>query len=272
MYSPGKDNCRPDPGFDGDAAPALGWRMRGVFRWVQSGRGRFGARARTVGRSAARVTCSPRGGDFVWTDARPPAFSLIELLLVLAVVAVLGGLALPAGRRALEFGRVVRTQALFAQWRAALEGYRAEYGAYPEIAAGGLLESELLAGALTGRDSLGREALADGLNGNLRRLRFLEPAASDWLRLDAPATRAVVVDAFGNSDIAVLYDRDGDGWIRGEEAVLPPLRPGNAREGFGEPITLAGAGTLRDSGVRARIAFVTVGAGDGREPMCSWRD
>jgi prepilin-type N-terminal cleavage/methylation domain-containing protein len=246
--------------------------MRGVFRWVQLGRVRSWARARTDRRAAARATRSSRFGAHARTGARSSAFSLIEVLLVLAVVAVLGGLALPAGRRALDFGRVVRTQALFTQWRAALELYRAEYGAYPEIGAGGLLESELLAVALTGRDSLGREAAADALNGNLRRLRFLEPSALDWLRLDAPVTRAVVVDAFGNSDIAVLYDRDGDGWIRGEEAVLPPLRPGNARVGFGEPITFAGAGTLRDSGVRARIAFVTAGAGNGREPVRSWRD
>lgn len=212
------------------------------------------------------------GGGRARARTRSAAFSLLELLVVLGVVAVLGGIALPAGRRALEFGRAVRTQALFAQWRAAAELYRAEYGALPGLDAGGLLESERFAAALTGRDSVGRELPADGRNGNPRGLRFLEPSATDWLRGDAPGARAVVVDAFGNSDIAVLYDHDGDGWIRGDEAALPALRRGNFRTGFGAPAAAAGAAGLPPPEIRARIAFVTVGAGDGHEPVRSWRD
>ena len=163
----------------------------------------------------------------------------------------------------------MRTQAQFAQWTAALELHRAEYGAFPEIGEGGLLESERFAAALTGLDSLGRELADDRLNGNVRRRRFMALVPGDWLRLEAPTTRAVVVDAFGNSDIGVLYDRDGDGWIRDDERVLPSLRPGNARDGFGEAINPLGDRAPEPNGLRARIVFVSVGAGGQREAIWS---
>lgn len=225
--------------------------MRGpfVFRWFRPGRG------------AGAV---PRG-------IRPAGFSLLEMIAVLGVIGVLGGLVLPAGRAALEFARAVRTRSIFAQWTVAMELYRAEYGTFPEIAAGGLLDSERLATALTGRDPLGREVSDDGVNGNLRRRSFLNPGATEWLRLPPPAEQAVAIDAFGNSDIGVLYDRDGDGWIRGEEWTIPALRSGNARDGFGEAVALNSERERAEGGVRARIAFVSVGAGGPREPIRSWR-
>lgn len=196
-------------------------------------------------------------------------FSLLEVLSVLGVIAVLGGIALPASRTALEFARSVRTQAQFVQWTAALELHRAEYGEFPKISEGGLLDSERFATALTGLDSLGREVTDDRLNGNVRRRRFMMLVPGDWLRLEAPTARAVVVDAFGNSDIGVLYDRDGDGWIRDAERVLPSLRPGNARDGFGPAVDLLGARVLEADGLRARIVFVSVGAGGQREAIWS---
>ena len=200
---------------------------------------------------------------------RGAGFSLLEVLSVLGVIAVLGGIALPASRTALEFARSVRTQAQFAQWTAALELHRAEYGEFPEISEGGLLDSERFATALTGLDSLGREVTDDRLNGNVRRRRFMTLVPGDWLRLEAPTARAVVVDAFGNSDIGVLYDRDGDGWIRDAERVMPSLRPGNARDGFGPTVDLLGARALEADGLRARIVFVSVGAGGQREAIWS---
>ncbi|MFN5559268.1 MAG: hypothetical protein ACK5CF_00740 [Opitutaceae bacterium] len=191
------------------------------------------------------------------------------MLSVLGVIAVMGGIALPASRAALEFARSVRTQAQFAQWTAALELHRADLRKLAVLGAGGLLDSERFAAALTGRDSLARELADDRLNGNVRRRRFMALVPGDWLRLEAPTARAVVVDAFGNSDIGVLYDRDGDGWIRDDERVLPSLRPGNARDGFGEAINALGDRAPEPNGLRARIVFVSVGAGGQREAIWS---
>ena len=61
----------------------------------------------------------------------------------------------------------------------------------------------------------------------------------------------------------------GDGWIRDDERVLPSLRPGNARDGFGEAINPLGDRAPEPNGLRARIVFVSVGAGGQREAIWS---
>lgn len=62
------------------------------------------------------------------------AFTLIELLTVVAVLAILAALVIGAGRRATETGRIARTQAALAALGAALEGYKRQYGDYPRTA------------------------------------------------------------------------------------------------------------------------------------------
>jgi len=69
---------------------------------------------------------------------RPRAgFTLLELLAALAVVAILAGLVLTAGRRSLESGKIARARAELAVLAAALENYRAQLGDFPRVAADG---------------------------------------------------------------------------------------------------------------------------------------
>jgi general secretion pathway protein G len=62
---------------------------------------------------------------------RPSAFTLLELLVVIAVVAILSGIVLGFGRRAAESGRNARARAELAALSAALESYKLAYGDYP---------------------------------------------------------------------------------------------------------------------------------------------
>src|SRR5690349_18348048 len=61
---------------------------------------------------------------------RIAAFTLLELLAVIGVIAVLTGLVLGAGRRASEAGEVARARAELAVLTAALESYRIAHGDY----------------------------------------------------------------------------------------------------------------------------------------------
>lgn len=63
----------------------------------------------------------------------PPsrAFTLLELLVVLGLISILGGLLLGVGSYAFEAGRVSRARAELAALAAALDAYRAAYGDYP---------------------------------------------------------------------------------------------------------------------------------------------
>ncbi len=62
------------------------------------------------------------------------AFTLLELLAVVALVALLCGLLLGAARRVVEVGRTARTKAELAVLAAALENYQRLYGDYPQTA------------------------------------------------------------------------------------------------------------------------------------------
>jgi general secretion pathway protein G len=59
------------------------------------------------------------------------AFTLLELLAVIGLIAVLSGIVLGAGRRAIETGRSSRAKNELAVLAAALESYRLRCGDYP---------------------------------------------------------------------------------------------------------------------------------------------
>ncbi len=58
---------------------------------------------------------------------------MLELLAVIAIIAVLAGIVLGVGRRATEAGKTARAKAELAALSAALEAYRRTYGDYPRI-------------------------------------------------------------------------------------------------------------------------------------------
>ena len=62
-------------------------------------------------------------------------FTLLELLAVIAIIAVLTGIVIGVGRRASEAGKVARAKAELAALSAALESYKRHYGDYPRTGA-----------------------------------------------------------------------------------------------------------------------------------------
>lgn len=58
-------------------------------------------------------------------------FTLLELLTVIAIVAVLSGIAIGAGRHAIEAGKNARAKAELAALSVALDAYCRSYGDYP---------------------------------------------------------------------------------------------------------------------------------------------
>jgi general secretion pathway protein G len=72
------------------------------------------------------MTLAPPGAN----PARA-AFTLLELLSVIAIIALLAGIVIGAGRRATESGKSARARAELAVLGAALENYKRTYGDYP---------------------------------------------------------------------------------------------------------------------------------------------
>jgi prepilin-type N-terminal cleavage/methylation domain-containing protein len=82
-------------------------------------------------------------------------FTLLELLAVIAIIAVLSGIVIGVGRRASESGKTARAKAELAAIGAALETYKRSYGDYPRILSDSMLSADSPAG----------EALYAALNG-----------------------------------------------------------------------------------------------------------
>ena len=62
---------------------------------------------------------------------RPEAFTLIELLIVIAIIAVLAGLGFAGVNGALKTARKAEVRAMASQIKLALSAYYTEYGVYP---------------------------------------------------------------------------------------------------------------------------------------------
>ena len=192
---------------------------------------------------------------------------MLELLAVMGVIAVLTGILVPTLAAARASALKSRTKVQFSQWAAAMEQFKQEYGCYPAVGTGGRLATaadtlkfvRTLGGA--NPDGSAVAELAD-LNGNLKRRCFCSFAAADFFDPDRPGDAAdysgneLVCDAFGNTEIAVLVDQNGDGFIRVADdgpAVAVGGAPGRS--------LVPGDAELPAAGVRSGVIFYSAGRG-----------
>jgi prepilin-type N-terminal cleavage/methylation domain-containing protein len=207
------------------------------------------------------------------TKQGPRGFTLVELLTVVAVLGVLIALLVPTLSSARVSAQRAQTRGQFAQWAAAMELFRQEYGSYPAIATEGRVDFDKFAAALLGRvsisgDDLPADAPAVACHGNHRRLRFLDLSPAD---LSSEGDR--LQDAFGNTEFGVRVDWNDDGRIDSRDAGFGYLAEWVAVRGpLGPPLSPADLpNTVGGEALIARIMFYS--AGRGREPrdlVLSW--
>ena len=193
-------------------------------------------------------------------------FSLLELLTVIAVIGLLAAILVPTTTAARIAARRAKTRVQFSQWTMAMDLFRQEYGFYPAIdgGSGGKVVPEIFSGALTGQALNGPDpATPSQLAGNTRRLRFYHLGEGD--RDDG---RADLADGFGNTDIAVIYDRNGDGMVSSADGVANGVR------GLGRVTEWTPSRSDLDlnQGVRAGVIFYSAGNGQSATDLVfSWK-
>jgi prepilin-type N-terminal cleavage/methylation domain-containing protein len=203
------------------------------------------------------------------------AFTLLELLSVIAIISILAALLFPAVRAARVSANRARTKVQFSQWTAALEAFRSEYGFYPALDATGLVNGgavttisgdhpfhDVLAGRKRDGSALPAAGAAAVQNRKLIGFYFFGDADFTGAGSAAPG---LLRDAFDNTVIAVLVDRNLDGVIRvgSDYAALPAvggMTPGPA--------------DFPATGVRAGVVFYAPSPGaDPANPdfIFSWK-
>jgi hypothetical protein len=157
--------------------------------------------------------------------------------------------------------------------------YKQEYGFYPPVNRAAFatplankLNSPAFAAALSGRNINGAALPADAtrpaLFGNQKRLSFYSFSDSD---LNPAKTK--LVDAFGNTDIVVIYDRNVDGIITTGDLDAGSSAPTVEGDGSGNTTNLTpDTGMTATGGPRAAVIFYSAGKGESASDIVySWK-
>ena len=184
----------------------------------------------------------------------------------MAIVALLAAILIPSTASVRITAKRARTKVQFGQWVSAMEQFRQEYGYYPAIdgGSGGKVSPEFFAGALTGRSLDGSAAAAPNhLAGNAKLLRFYDIGESEM-----NPTRTELTDAFGNTDIAVIYDKNADGMIGSADGEVVAVRG----QGGAGALMPAAEDLNLGTGVRAGVIFYSAGNGTAESDLVfSWK-
>lgn len=139
---------------------------------------------------------------------RRRAFTLIELLAVIALIGALAGIVIGIGRRVTESGKVARARAELAALSAALESYRHQHGDYPRTD-----QNSVALQALLGRLSPTGAVLTPAGRVQFEVAKFVlaRPVASGTRVDPFTDSAAVLVDPWGQP-YRYIYRVPAGGW------------------------------------------------------------
>lgn len=164
-------------------------------------------------------------------------FTLIELLTVIAIIGILAAVLFPAINSVRKKAKISTGQTTFQQWCAGVTRYKSVYGFYPNIGTAYTTTADSLhkleAGpgipfvkALYGKNPTGTPlsgaATGDRAKYNRNAEEFCAFGKDDYELFDANVnTAGKLTDKFGNVNIRIVFDTDGNGTIKGISTPLP---------------------------------------------------
>ena len=146
------------------------------------------------------------------------AFTLIELLTIIAVIGILAGMLIPLAGGVIKRARIGASKSQLWQYITAIENFKAEYNYYPTIFNGentysleGATNSIEFIESLSGRDVGTGSSVQVG--GNLKSIQFHSFSSSECFDLNGTIQNHRLADRFNNTSISIKVDGDGDGYV-----------------------------------------------------------
>ncbi len=194
-------------------------------------------------------------------------FTLIELLTVIAIIGILAAILIPTVGAARTSALKAKTKVQFNQWATSMNLFKQDYGYYPAIASSNRLAPDVFFAALTGKTYSG--GTPSDYKGNTKHLSFYSASDSEISLISkGDLVDGSLKDAFGNTDIAVFYDKDGDGIINATDGLTSiTVTPVG-----GTALTPATGKIDTTNGVRASVIFYSAGKGTtASDIVYSWQ-
>lgn len=205
------------------------------------------------------------------------AFTLIELLTVIAIIGILAAIIIPTTGAVRTSAKKAQTKSMFSQWGNTYTLFKQEYGYYPTVGLDGtdnlistVADTEEFVRTFTGKNPNGT-ALGTStteiakLNGNKRRLSFYTFSSTEL-----PTDTNLLTDPFGNTEIGILVDVTGDGVIKTgatEDGLAAEVDSKDTGLGF-----TPSAAEIPTDGVRTGVIFYTAGKdGSTGGAVMSWK-
>jgi prepilin-type N-terminal cleavage/methylation domain-containing protein len=154
------------------------------------------------------------------TLRKTSAFTLIELLMVIAIIGILAGILIPTIGAVRKQANIAASKAQLSNYVNAIQMFKGEYSYFPFVTGGtdyeasiNTIGTETFITTLSGRDSKGVKPTSSSdaaLSGNRRMIGFYSFSESEYL---AETTTAAIVDRFDNDNIVIVIDGSGDGKV-----------------------------------------------------------
>ena len=149
---------------------------------------------------------------------RKNAFTLIELLMVIAIIGILAGILIPTVSAVKRQANVAASKSQLSQYVNAIQLFKGEYGFYPFADAHEDLGKNIndlsddFTKTLSGRDTTNGNSVSVG--DNRRRIQFHGFSVVEFYRQsDGTVDFTKIADRFNNTNIYIVIDGDGDGKV-----------------------------------------------------------
>lgn len=166
------------------------------------------------------------------TLRNPSAFTLIELLMVIAIIGILAGILIPTVGAVRKQANIAASKSQLSNYVTAIQLFKGEYSYYPFVTGGNdttvdlSSQSTLFIETLSGRDASNGKPKVEG--GNRRRIGFHSFSESEFLLKDDDTVDPTqLADRFNNTAIKVRIDGDGDGQVDPDVSGPEPTSPSN---------------------------------------------